>query len=204
MVNRNIWPLLGLVCAFHFFLLQVFLNADSGVPSVGENHARLSLALVNATQPPTALLDKAVPQKPQPPPQPAELKAPPKPSVQQAQELAVPPLQPVQSNGVSPAFDRSNFLDFEAVDQPATSTSEFEPTLTKVLPAGFEPIVLELLIDETGRTVHVACIEGDCSAAPDDGLQQLLLVPFLPAIKNGQPVDSRKVIQVLPTPTFGL
>ena len=204
MVRRYIWPLVGLVCAAHFFFLQIFLNADrAAAPSV-RKRTQLSLKVIERLQPSVVNSEIAELPKLQPRSPSAEIKTPPTLPVLETPEPTLSPQQPVQSSGLNPTFDRSKFLDFDAVDQSAISTSEFEPTLTKVLPSRFESIVLELLIDENGRTVQVACIEGDCPAAADDGLEQLLVVPFSPAIRNGQPVASRKLIEILPTPTFGL
>ena len=204
MVNRSIWLLIGLVCAVHFFLLKVFLHSDGAASPSDRKRTQFSLAVIERL-PATAVPFKKIElPKPQPLAPPVGFKIASPPQVHQTAELAVSPQQPIQGYGVNLALDRSRFLDLNAIDQSAISTGEFEPTLAKVLPANFESMLLELLIDETGRTVQVACIEGDCFATTDDGLQQLLDVPFLPAIKNGKTVASRKVIEVFPTPTFGL
>ena len=105
---------------------------------------------------------------------------------------------------LSPIFDRSRFLDAAELDQSAAAPMVFEQTLDKALPAAFDLIVLEFLIDESGQPVQLTCIDGDCSAQLVEKLQQLMVIPFSPAIKNGRPVASRKVIQISPTPTFGL
>lgn len=204
MVNRNIWPLLGLVCAVHFFLLQAFLNADARTRSLAAKRTGLSLALIEPSQPTLVPSKKAESPKSQASPALAEQKALSNPATRQSPELTQPLQQSVESKVVGSAIDRSKFLDFDALDQSAIATDEFELTLNKLLPTKFDSIVLELLIDETGRTVQVACIAGDCLTATHDGLQQLLSVPFLPAVKDGQAVASRKVIEILPTLTLGL
>lgn len=101
-------------------------------------------------------------------------------------------------------FNHDRFLDAIDLDKSAVAGNGFEDALGKSLPSQFDSVVLELLIDDNGQPVQVMCIEGDCSTELSDKLQLLLAIPFVPAIKNGQAVASRKLIQVLPTPTFGL
>jgi hypothetical protein len=101
-------------------------------------------------------------------------------------------------------FNRENFLDFDKLDSAAVSSAEFEDLLSNVLPRKFEFLVLELLIDEAGRTVQISCLDGECSQLLDEKLQELLPIAFVPAVKDRSAVPSRKVIHVAPTPNYQL
>lgn len=108
------------------------------------------------------------------------------------------------STDPSSFLNRDKFLGAGELDESAKASNAFEDALEKALPRSFDSIVLEFFIDENGQIVQLTCIEGDCSTELSKQLEQLLLIPLTAAIKNGQPVPSRKVIQVSPTPTFGL
>lgn len=96
------------------------------------------------------------------------------------------------------------FLDADAVDQTARPDENFEIALGQRLPLRVEPMVLEFWIDKEGITVRVQCLEGACNDAADTFLTKLAELRFAPAVKDGAPVASRKVMQIDPLPTFGL
>ena len=96
------------------------------------------------------------------------------------------------------------FLDADAVDQTARPDDHFEILLGQRLPLRIESMVLEFWIDDEGITVQVQCLEGACNDATIVPLTKLAELRFAPAIKNGTPVASRKVMQIDPLPTFGL
>ena len=209
MAKRGIWLLIGLVGSSHLLLLALFFNAGlKGKPS--ENPAsRLSLQIINAQTDTGALTELATPlPQPKPTQKPRETQAK---STDTLTEIkpgktneAPPDPSESLSRTLSPFLDRSRFLDAAELDQAAAAPTVFDQTLDKTLPTAFDLIVLEFLIDESGQTVQITCIDGDCSAQLVEKLQQLMVIPFSPAIKNGRPVASRKVIQISPTPTFGL
>lgn len=205
-MGRIKWLLLVAVCGAHFALIGSFLHAGkSGQPA--ENSAsRLTLQIVNrnpsepqepiATSAPSRIQPTAIPQE-------KATSEPPAPSSVKKKTDVIPQKSEKPSNEPYPFFNRDRFLDAGELDQSAAASKPFEEALDKALPKRFESIVLEFLIDENGETVQLSCIEGDCSAELSERLQQLMLIPFIPASKNGQAVASRKVIEVFPTPTFG-
>lgn len=108
----------------------------------------------------------------------------------------------------SPAWLRlrnlDTFLDADAVDQTARPDDNFEIALGQRLPLRIEPMVLEFWIDKDGMTVQVRCLEGACNDEAEASLTRLAELRFTPAVKDGAPVASRKVMQIDPLPTFGL
>ena len=197
-MSKTRWQILAAVCAAHGLLVGSFLSdSRSAVPAVGSVE-RLYVQLIKtpALQPYTHPVNAAqVPSRLNPlAPLPQVNAA--VPQGHQRQETTQKP------DAVTPTHDK--FLDLEALDEPAVSSSDFEAALSQALPGRFEKVVLELFIDEAGRTVQVSCVEGDCSEALAEKLKRLLAVPFIPALKNGQTVASRKVLQISPIPTLGL
>lgn len=96
------------------------------------------------------------------------------------------------------------FLDADAVDRTARPDENFETALGQRLPLRIESMVLEFWIDKDGITVQVRCLEGACNDEADTPLTRFAELRFTPAIKDGVPVASRKVMQIDPLPTFGL
>ena len=103
----------------------------------------------------------------------------------------------------STILNRNMFLNLEDLDEAAAHSESFEQALLKAMPAQYNSLLLEFLIDETGSVVEVSCIEGDCLDVINEQMQQLTGQSFVPALKNGQAVASRKVIQISPLPTSG-
>lgn len=99
---------------------------------------------------------------------------------------------------------RDYFLDNDAVDKTAEPRDEFEVLLSQFLPPNVQSIVLEFWIEKDGQTVEVKCIEGACSDDVLASLQKLGNLAFTPAVKNGEAVANRKIIQIDPKPSFGL
>lgn len=99
---------------------------------------------------------------------------------------------------------RDYFLDTDAVDRAAEPNDVFESQLVQLLPLNTQSIVLEFWIDKDGRPVEVRCIEGACTEEVTVSLPQLVDLVFSPAVKNGEPVGNRKVIQIDAKPTFGM
>lgn len=99
---------------------------------------------------------------------------------------------------------RDYFLDTDAVDKTAEPNDVFESQLAQLLPLNTQFIVLEFWIDKEGRPVEVRCIEGACTEEVTLSLPKLTDLVFSPAVKNGEPVGNRKVIQIDTKPTFGM
>ena len=220
MLCRGIWPLFGLVVTAHLAVIEGFFESTSLNNVASEQSKRLTVHVIegstlDAAIPAYMLLAKAPALTPTPAPAPKPIQGIAKTPLEKADILQktlvdnyseLSGLSDQKSLGftVNAPVDRRRYLDFDALDQSAISSLEFEAALAKALPMKFEQIMLEFLIDETGRTVLVSCIEGDCSTTLAADFQQLLALPFEPALKNGQAVASRKIIQVLPLapPTF--
>lgn len=115
------------------------------------------------------------------------------------QKLASP-LPPDWSGMLS----RDTFLDTSAVDKTAQPADDFEALLAQILPLNINSMVLEFWIDKDGRTVEVRCMEGACSDDVLASLPKLAELTFMPAVKDGEAVANRKVIQIDLKPTFGL
>ena len=96
------------------------------------------------------------------------------------------------------------FLDNDAVDKTAEPPDDFEVLLAQFLPLNIQSVVLEFWIAKDGRTVEVKCIEGACSDDVLASLQKLGNLTFTPAVKDGEAVANRKVIQIDSKPSFGL
>ena len=194
---------MAVVCAVHFSLISNFINAGSSAKPATTAAARLRLQVVESQSLVPQVRKQSVLQPP--PAIPSEKPAAePNAASADSNSSVGPPPPDKSSNDPQPFFNRDRFLDAAELDQPAVVSIAFEGALDKSLPATFDLIVLEFLIDENGQTVQLTCIDGDCSGALQERLQQLALMLFTPATKNGQPVASKKVIQILPTPTFGL
>lgn len=209
MVSRIRWLLLAAVCSIHFGLIISFLNGGRSSKAASGSDSRLTVQIIKPqlqnTEPQERTAQSKAPADPETAKPPPKITAPLPAIAKTGRKNAAAPASPETSNNEPPPFfNRDKFLDAGELDQSAAASKAFEDALDKALPSTFDSIVLEFLIDETGQTVQLNCIEGDCSASPTNWLQQLLAIPFTPAIKNGQPVASRKVIQFLPTPTFGL
>ena len=195
------WLVLPTVCAAHFALLIGFSNGNSKysakktdsmivrvVESIALNSNIQKIAVSSPQRP--SLVNTALAT-------PVQFEAKPDEKIGQEQAAQTSRLFP-------PVFKSDKFINVEDLDVPAVGASELETVMNQTLPTRFDFVVLEFLIDEAGRTVQVACIEGDCSESLKYKIQALLAVPFEPALKNGQAVASRKVIYVLPVPTYGL
>lgn len=100
--------------------------------------------------------------------------------------------------------NRDYFLDTDAVDKTAEPNDVFGSQLAQLLPLNTQSVVLEFWIDKNGRTVEVRCIEGACTEEVAASLPKLTDLVFIPAVKDGEPVGNRKVIQVEAKPTFGM
>lgn len=99
---------------------------------------------------------------------------------------------------------RTYFLDTDAVDVTAEPTDDFDLVLARLLPLNVETVVIEFWIEKDGRIVDVRCLEGACTSDVIASLPKLAELVFKPAIKNGETVANRKVIQIDPKPSPGL
>ena len=194
---------MAVVCAIHFGLISSFLNAGKSGQSARGSATSLRFQIIAAQPPIPQVQDRSEPQSATDKPSEKTAAAPGTASLEKKSSSAPGTTEKASSDPL-PFFNRDRFLDAGDLDQSAAASKAFEDTLEKSLPAGFDLIVLEFLIDESGQTVQLTCIDGDCSTELAEKLQQLVALPFTPATKNGQPVASRKVIQISPTPTFGL
>lgn len=88
------------------------------------------------------------------------------------------------------------FLDTDLVDTTAEPSVDFEELLARMLPLNIKAVVLEFWIEKDGRTVEVRCLEGECNEDVIASLPGLTDLAFKPAIKNGEAVANRKVIQI--------
>ncbi len=209
MTGRSTWLFSGLVAAIHLILLGSFSEAGSGATlSAGKSvrstvqviyqlAAAANLQIGNAPAP----TEQAAVQQPMQHNNGTHSKKTPSPV---ATDASSEMREAKPGSDAVLAFKPEIFLDLQALDEAARTSSAFESVLASALPARFEHIVLEFFIDETGRIVKVFCVEGDCSADLPDKLMPQLAVPFTPALKDGQTVASRKVIEVLPLLTLGL
>ena len=196
---------MAVVCAIHFSLIISFLHVGRSGPPASGSTVKLRLQVIE-TKPPVSQFQERLTSQPSPPTaQPSEKPAALTSAANAENKSNVAPSTAEKSSSDPlPFFNRDRFLDAGDLDQSAAASKAFEDALDKSLPARFDLIVLEFLIDESGQTVQLKCIDGDCSTELAEKLQQLVALPFTPATKNGQPVASRKVIQISPTPTFGL
>ena len=207
-VSKSRWFTVIGVCTLHWLILSALGNADSITRAKGEVSRRdfgsraSSIFIIQAQSPATLTIgsnpkfDLTTKQA-----GPFELASP------MEKSSAADPTRFARDESATEdvaGFNRERFFDLDELDEPATGTSGFETALNDALPTTFEIIVLEFLINEMGVTVQITCIDGDCSNASIENLQALASIPFLPAMKNGSTVASRKVIQVLPLPRFGL
>ena len=200
------WPLMAAVCAAHLMLISVF-SAVGGAGSTGPKNTGsqvrpLALTVVQSGPPITNTSTALLPPAPEAVAPVRKLRSPLPDKARD--QTAASPSAPSTGLALTAGPDKAKFLDADALDETALESSLFNTALNDALPSRFELIVLELLIDETGRTVSALCIEGDCNDAVARRLQPLLTVPFTPAQKDGQAVSSRKVLQILPLPKLGL
>lgn len=104
-----------------------------------------------------------------------------------------------------PSFQsKDDFLDADAVDKTAEPSDNFEALLAQLLPLDIQNVVIEFWIEKDGRTVDVRCLEGACTDDVIASLPKLAELVFKPAIKNGEAVANRKVIQIDLKPSPGL
>ena len=208
-VSLTRWLLLSAVCAAHFVLIISLSNSGGASKNLAEKRESLRFLVVSNSAP-----EPGVQKKPDSASQLAEIKSVVLAPLNTTAAESVKKVLSGQANKVDqaeqisrsfwPVFNPENFLNVDELDVAALGSSELESMMTKALPAQFEFVILEFLIDKTGRIVQVACIDGECSEILNFELQALLAVPFKPALKDGQVVASRKVIHVLPVSTFGL
>lgn len=99
---------------------------------------------------------------------------------------------------------RTYFLDTDAVDVTAEPTDDFDLMLARLLPLNVEMVVIEFWIEKDGRTVDVRCLEGACTSDVTASLPKLAELVFKPAVKNGEAVANRKVIQIELRPSPGM
>lgn len=196
---------MAVVCAIHFSLISSFFNAGRSGPPASGLIVKLRSQVIE-TQPPVSQFQERLTSQPSPPTaKPSEKPTAPPSAASADNRSNVAPSTPEKSSSDPLTFfNRDRFLDAGDLDQSAAASKAFEDVLDKSLPARFDLIVLEFLIDESGQTVQLMCLDGDCSSELTVELQQLMTLPFVPAIKNGKPVASRKIIQISPTLTFGL
>lgn len=201
MPQRSGWKKLALVCTVcvvHLALLAGFnLNLVLGKPSnTGNiNTEKLSITLLQATSKPLAKVSVS-PQE--------------QASATDRQSTDAQTLAATQKSVLPEApfwtglHTRDYFFDFEAVDKTAEPDDIFEALLAQLLPLNVQSLVLEFWIEKDGQTVEVRCIEGACTDEVTAALPKLAELTFKPAIKNGEAVANRKVIQIEPRTNFGL
>ena len=207
-MSKSRWLTILGVCTLHWLILSELGNPDSIARAKGEfsgSHfgARASSTLIIQAQSPATLAIGSNPRFDLTTKQADahELASPTKKSSDAGPKRFAP--DDLAAGGVA-GFNRERFFELDELDEPATGASGFETALNEALPTTFEVIVLEFLINEMGVTVQITCIDGDCSNASIENLQALASISFSPAMKYGVAVASRKVIQVLPLPRFGL
>ena len=96
------------------------------------------------------------------------------------------------------------FLTADDLDKTADPPENFHSILGQTLPLKFPTIEIEFWINANGQTVQVNCEGENCTPTISENLQQLLQTVFVPALKDNQPVASRKRILIEPVPMFGL
>lgn len=201
-MSNSKWPLLAAVCAAHVVLISLF----SATGSSGSARQEIQTFQVRLREPPqlenapvdvdVSTRQSEIPHEGFKPKRPVPSLAP--------NQLGDPQTATSSVLSMKALSNKARFLDVDEVDAPALATTQFEGALDQALPSRFELIVLELLIDEAGRTVSALCIGGDCGEALAQRLQLLLVVPFAPAQKDGIAVASRKIIQISPLPDLRL
>ena len=131
--------------------------------------------------PATALLDQQLAQSKQDTPQPV---SPP------SEEAIVAPLTPPSE--VDP------YRNAEELDMPALPLADLEQIFNQVFFLVQDRVLLELLIDANGTLVSVTCLDGTCRSDITDKLAAIKTLQFEPAIKDGLPTASRKLIEIVP------
>jgi hypothetical protein len=103
----------------------------------------------------------------------------------------------------TPRFNYEEFLEASSPDETSIPMEGFEEVLSLIFPPNFESLVIEFWIDNKGNTTMAQCMEGNCGALLPESLNRLLELHFYPAIKDGLPVSSRKLIQIDLQSAFG-
>jgi hypothetical protein len=96
--------------------------------------------------------------------------------------------------GILPA--PQHYLSLDELDLSASPEFDLGLTLGKIFPAFSGIVVLELWIDEEGRVMHVQVLQGRSLNSDPLEFKPLIESPFQPAMKDGRPRASRKVIEV--------
>ena len=112
---------------------------------------------------------------------------------------------PSQDKGQTQIFALPEvFLTADELDETANPPENFRSILGQTLPLKFSTIEIEFWINANGQTVQINCDGENCTSTISENLQQLLSTVFVPALKDNQPVASRKRILIEQVPTFGL
>jgi hypothetical protein len=88
------------------------------------------------------------------------------------------------------------FLTLDQLDQSASPVSDLGLTLGKIFPLFSGVVLVELWIDDQGRVIHVVVHQGQSLNAEPSDYEVLLKSEFKPAMKDGLPVASRKLIEI--------
>ena len=190
--------LVFIVCVGHLTLLVGFSHSlASGKPSRIDTNSNQNLLVTlrpTITVPLTDALAKPL--------EPTS-----KVDIQEADVASTASNQKIATSGslYSPGLlTRDYFFDAGSVDQSAAPGDDFEALLSQHLPLNIQTVILEFWIENDGRTVDVKCLEGACTYDVIASLPKLAELVFKPAIKNGEAVANRKVIQIDPKPSPGL
>jgi hypothetical protein len=90
----------------------------------------------------------------------------------------------------------NEYLPGNELDVTAISVEDLGVSLSKIFPILSGLIILELWIDTTGQVTRIDLIQGQTLSLESDAMKPLLDMTFAPAIKNGVPVSSRKLIEI--------
>lgn len=124
----------------------------------------------------------------------------------------LPPLLPIPSTnqiasseeGAKASNDEIVFYDLIELDEPARPPDDFDAQLRASLPIVRDSYEIEFWIDHMGSVVRLNCVSLNCFGAVRDNFEQLLLVRFEPAVRQGNAVSSRKLVFVDAPEAFGL
>ena len=88
------------------------------------------------------------------------------------------------------------YFSREELEISAEPLADLGKELSKILPVLSGTVIIEFWITETGRATRIDFIKGQTLLPIDEALQILLSYEFTPALRDGKPVASRKLIEI--------
>ena len=84
----------------------------------------------------------------------------------------------------------------EELDSSAEPVADLGKELIKILPVLSGTVIIEFWITEAGQATRIDFIKGQTLLPLDEAMQILLSYEFTPALRDGKPVASRKLIEI--------